>query len=948
MNKTAVKKRRIPRAWTITTIILVILLVLVNVLGLNIYYTTLTTVLGGGKAIYEDGTEAKYVSSFSSKEEALQNANDINEEICEEGTVLLKNEDSALPLEKGSKISIFGKNSINLVYSGSGSAEGDSSSAKTIYESLEEAGFSCNPTLKEFYEDTSKSGSPREQNSSDMDSGNEVSISTGETAYENYTKNNIPDSYEEYSDAAVVVFSRIGGEGFDLPKTSEDDENRHYLELDPNEQELLTQVTSAGFKKVIVVINSANAMELGFVEDGTYGDVDACLMIGRPGNSGIMALGKILSGEVNPSGHTADTYVADMTQEPSWNNFGYADNSYDEKGDNGAYYFAEYEEGIYVGYRYWETRGYTEAQEDGNEEWYNEHVVYPFGYGLSYTSFDWEIEDASAIEDKEITADGSYEVKVKVTNTGNVAGKDVVELYCNTPYYKGEIEKAHKVLCGYEKTPELQPGESCTVTLTFTPYDVASYDFNDANKNDFTGYELDGGDYHLFVSTDAHTEKFDIPFTVAKDGIQYENDPETGNKVENRFEEAADYLTTTLSRADWEGTFPTKATAEDKKGSTDMVEKLGSKDVDNEKIASGEYDTMPETGKEVTVKLQDVAGLDYDDPKWDELLDELTVDEMAELYNNGAFKSVAILKIGKPETIDADGPGGFSNFMEKTDPKIFDTCMYASEVVLASTWNRDLAKAMGEAVGEEALQGNTKDGTPYSGWYAPGVNIHRSPFGGRNGEYFSEDTYLSGQMAANEIQGASEKGVYTFMKHFAVNEQETKRSINGLVNWLDEQTLREIYLKPFETAVKEGKATGIMSSFTRIGYTWAGGNYDLLTGVLRDEWGFRGTVITDFNTNSYMGCKQEAYAGGDLNLSTTRDWHSYEADNANDVNVLRNAAHNILYTVANSNALNGTVIGYTTPTWVIITYVAEALLILLDLVWGFFAFHKLKKKNAEA
>ena len=960
------------KLWTILTAVLLVLIVVVDVLAFQVFYEPIVMALGGRRPVYEDGVEAYYVAETESKAEALENAQEVSVEACEEGFVLLRNEDGALPLAGDEKISVFGKNSVNLVYGNSGSSAGDLDDAKTLYESLREAGFTVNPELEEFYENDSLSGEGRSDENDDLDSGEAVTWTTGETPYSSYEANGIPSSYASYNDAAVVVFSRMGGEGADLPKTMADDADSHYLELDTNEKELLTEVTAA-FDTVIVVINSSNAMELGFVEDGTYGEIDACIWIGAPGGEGITALGSILNGEVNPSGHTADTYAADFKADPTWSNFGYDDYAYDLTDDDGSsYYFTQYEEGIYMGYRYYET-AWAEA-ENGNYDGfdYDEAVVYPFGYGLSYTDFEWEIVEDN-ISGKNIEADRSYTVTVRVTNTGSVPGKDVVEMYCSAPYASGGIEKAYKVLCGYGKTPMLYPSEenaadpddaadgskkpnACELTLTFTPYDVASYDCDDANGNGFCGYELEAGEYGIFLSTDAHTDVITLSCQAAED-LRYETDPDTGETVENRFEDADDRLGDTLSRSDFAGTWPEAPTSEEMTADQDLIDSLFSTKTNN---TEADGSTMPEQGVtyDETVTLRDLmydaetgdfnGEVDYDDERWEELLNQLTVSEMADLVNKGCFKSESIERIGKPETIDTDGPSGFTNFIQTG--LVYDVCVYPSEVILASTWNTEILYEIGSAMGEEGIWGNTeKDGYPYSGIYAPGANLHRSPFGGRNGEYFSEDSYLTGMCAASEINGAAEKGLYMTIKHFAINEQESRRSVSGLVNWIDEQTMRELYLKGFEKAVKNSDATAVMSSFTRTGTTWAGGDYRLLTEVLRNEWGFRGMVISDFNTNVYMNNEQMIYAGGDLNLSSTRFWTKYDSTDAADVTVLRNATKNILYTVVNSNAMNGTITGYRMPTWMMIAIVTECVLGAAAVGSGIAVFVKAaKRRKAEA
>lgn len=955
------------RVWFIVTVVLVVLLLVVSILAMTTFYDVFGIVFGRDRAIYkEDGVQAAYVAETESKEAALEHGNLLNEELCEEGFVLLRNENNALPLGDSPRVSVFGKNSVNLVYGGSGSGGGDNSGAKTIYDSLTDAGIEYNRTLKDFYEDNSKSGDPREDNPSDLDSGGNVMLNTAETPYSSYTAAGVTSSYADYSDAAIVVLSRIGGEGFDLPRTSADDANRHYLELDPNERALLENVCNAGFEHVILVVNSSAVMELGFLDDGTFGGkIDACLWIGGPGNTGIMALGRILTGEVNPSGRTVDTWARDFTQDPTWNNFGDSriDNgdSYIVNGKPSLYYFVDYEESIYMGYRYYETRGASGVVGGEGETWYDEHVVFPFGYGLSYTTFEWELGNVSEIQGATIAEGETYTVEVKVTNTGDVAGKDVVQLYASAPYTSGGIEKPYEVLVGFAKTDLLEKGESQTLTIEFDPYTAASYDYSGANSNNHIGYELEAGDYNLFVSRNAHDREFTIPFTVGSD-ILYD-------EAENLFDDADDQLVNgVLSRADWEGTWPANRTEEERTVggsavSADFVSKITNTETNN---PTTDFE-MPTTGavyweevtdedgnvteEQVPFTLKELVGLDYDDELWDYFLDQLTVAEMESLISDGAFQTTAILRLGVPKTTDADGPVGFCNFMG--DPTVYGTCSYASQAIIAATWSVNLLEAFGESVGEEGLWGNVKgDEAPYTGWYAPGANLHRSPFGGRNFEYYSEDGYLSGMLAAAQITGCANKGVYCFMKHFALNDQETHRAINGLCTWANEQTIREVYFRPFEYAIKKCNADaeaagskvsafkGVMSSFNRIGSTWAGGDYRLLTTVLRGEWGFRGTVIADFNTNSYMNPRQMAYAGGDLNLANTDDHKWTAAANATsaaDISILRQCSHNILYTVANSNALNGEIIGYLPPVWVIVLIVVDCVVGVGLIVWGVFA-----------
>ena len=814
-------------------------------------------------------------------------------------------------------------------YGGSGSGGFDTSNNKNLYESLNDAGFVTNPTLKNFYE-SSQSGPVRTANSSDLDNGDNQKIATAETPQNKYT-DAVRNSYADYSEAALVVITRIGGEGFDLPRYQGDSEgavspDSHYLELDQNEIDLLTAVTDGTFKRVVVVFNTPSSFEATFLKDSAYAafadKIDAAVWIGFTGSNGITALGEILNGDVNPSGRLVDTWAADFTKNPSFVNFGTGclpDTT--DKYDGGMYYSVDYEEGIYVGYRYYETRGETDG-----EDWYNANVVYPFGYGLSYTTFDWTVGDASA---SEIELGTTITVPVTVKNTGSVAGKDVVQLYASAPYTLGGIEKAHKVLVGFAKTKLLQPGESETVTVSFDPYSAASYDYRDANSNGFSGYELEAGEYTLYVSRNAHESEKAIALNLAAD-VQIGTDPTTDSEVVNRYTDSENFLDsdwqldTMLSRADWEGTWPTPQTAQQHAGTDRLYEEIRSEEHNNPTdFDSEEY---PWFGEEPTLTLRDLLPsaeaegyepvVSYDDERWEELMMGCDEEEMIALINNGAYHTLAMESVGLPATIHGDGPSGFTCFMSKE--QINGTCQYVSEPVMASTWNINLMNELGEAIGEEGTIGDKATGQPYSSIYAPGVNIHRSPFGGRCSEYFSEDPFISGMMGAAEVQGIQSRGVLPTVKHFVANEQETHRSIGGDLSWLSEQALREIYLKPFEYTVKLGETRGIMTSFNRIGTRWTGGDYRLLTEILRNEWGFNGLVICDFNTiPQYMIPRMMFYAGGSLDLATQQSamWTDCDTSDAGDAIVLMRAVKDVMYALVNSNAMNAEVIGYNPPIW---------------------------------
>ncbi|MCR5309214.1 MAG: glycoside hydrolase family 3 C-terminal domain-containing protein [Bacilli bacterium] len=744
-------------------------------------------------------------------------------------------------------------------------------------------------------------------------------IKTGETPISSYTSE-IVDSYSQYSDAALVVFSRIGGEGFDLPRFASDDSNRHYLELDNNERALLKHIVDSGkFSHIVVLLNGSNYIDLGFLKNGLDGvsadKLDACINIGSPGANGITALGKILNGEVNPSGHTVDLVYTNYKNDPTWQNFG---GNFDESMDyyyapNGVdktdYHMIEYEENIYMGYRYYETRG------KDNESWYQQNVVYPFGYGLSYTTFNAEIVNKANLE---IATLGSnkFTVDVKVTNSGNVEGKQVIQVYAEAPYINGGIEKPYKVLVGFGKTGLLGKGKSETIKIEIDPYYFASFDNHDKNSDGFKGFTLDSGEYRFHVATDSHND-IDIFTKNLPSTINFDKDPITNTKVTPLFDDVTNGMKSNLSRTDWNNTFPTTATIADRTLTTSLSKKLSSIDSNNDASFDDKEMPLMDVSGDQIITTYDLRGVAYNDEKWDAFLNQLSFQDMLDLFNKGCYStctirkevngSYAILACG---TTSFDGPTGIVAFLG--DPAIYGTCYYCSECLVAQTYNLELAAKQAEAIGEEALIGDEKTGVSYSGWYAPRVNLHRSPFSGRNTECYSEDPFLTGRFAATVIDGVQKKGVYANVKNFALNDQETNRSARGLATWVDEQAMRELYLRPFEMAVKEGKSKGLMTSFNRIGTTWTGGDSRLLTKILREEWGFIGSVISDFHTssNSYMDSKQMLYAGGDLNLAAQEQAYLQEGSgdgevsstNKKDVILLRNASHNLLYCIANSNA----------------------------------------------
>ena len=962
-------KNKRTRRWLIVTVLVVILTTVLDVLATGILFDMANSFFKGvtTKTVGENTSQYQSDDGIQTKEDAKAYGDEVTLQACEEGFVLLKNED-ALPLkESETKVSVFGKNSVNMAYGGSGSGGAVGLKPKTIFDSLEAAGIKYNPELVEFYNNNDKSGEGRDKNNSDLDSGSNVELKesfVGETPISSYD-DALWDSCEEYKDAAFIVITRIGGEGADLPRT----ENDHVLKLRQNEKDLISAVKEHGFEKVILVLNTASAMEVKDAQDGD--EVDGILWIGYTGENGMMAFGEIVTGTVNPSGRTVDTYAADYTKDPTWNNFGAAlgapssgvtGDAYFNKAGRGVVdsnvYFVDYEESVYVGYRYYET-AYAEA-EAGNYSGfdYDEAVVYPFGYGLSYTEFEWELENADEIPE-ELERDSAVTFKVKVTNTGDTAGKDVVQVYVTPPYTAGGIEKSAKVLVGFAKTSLLEKGESETVEITVdSPYTFASYDCYGLSGT--KGYIAEKGDYIFTISADAHNAKDmkDAQITASiSDDIVYDTDPTTGVTVENLYTDNEDetqnvdwQLQSQLSRSDFEGTWPEvrpeelKEIADGSVYTEDFIKKMTSTEPSPNRPET--EDTMPVTGQDNGIMLSQLVGVEYDNELWDQFMDQLTTDQMTTLVNEGAFHTEVIADYGIPATLSSDGPAGWVNFMPGYAESFSGCTTYCCETVLSSTWNVDCLEAMGNAIGNEGIIGNTENGgLPYSSWYAPGLNIHRTPFGGRNCEYYSEDPFLSGKMTAAVIKAAADKGVYCTLKHFALNEQETHRASNGVLTFTTEQAMREIYLKGFEIAIKDCLAygeesehimpMGIMSSFNRIGTRWAGGDYRLLTQILRNEWGFKGSVISDFNTCNHMVEKDMFYAGGDLNLQFAGQmvWKP-DSTNASDVTVLRNAAKNVLYSVANSNAMRGE-FKRVTPTWMLIMIAVEVLIGLLLAIWGF-------------
>jgi len=1002
------------------------------------------TALAGG-----DAEEVKYYSSYSSLEEAREASEAVNLQIAEESVVLMKNENNVLPLENVKSISVFGKAAEDPFYAGggSGTAAGyyPDEMYTTIYQSLEDAGYEINPAVRAFYEKAA-SGESLEGSSFSYTVNEDGSItSTGNRAQiadvdpADFT-GAVLDSYARYDDAAIIVLGRTGSEGGDkdmgrtreafiaeeLSKLSAEgaseeelsarqalleekldndsefaaDALRHGLMLTYEEEELIKHVT-ANFDKVIVILNSPEQIELGWVKDGSLGDVDACMWVGHPGLNGFEAIGEVLSGKVNPSGRLVDIWAADMTKDPTYyNNMenlqvenGTADYVYtDESGDH-LIHAIEYEEGIYYGYRYYETAG-----EEGFID-YDTAVVYPFGYGLSYTEFSQTMDSV----EKKTDEDGNvyYEITVTVTNTGDKAGKEVVEVYYTAPYTAGGIEKAHVVLGAFDKTENLKSGESETVVMTIYEQDMASYDYNDANGNGHTGYELDAGIYQIKLMKNSHEVIDQADVEIAAQN--FDTDRTTGATVENLFTDKEDvtYNSTytlydetgnetaaggfnhdmvVMSRADFAGTFPTTPTVtvgENGKVGAEGTVVMNLSEEEYTDLASPaftagsgedekdqkwydyymEYYTS-ENGEtqiwdqgvigENVINLSDMTGKDWDDEEWVTFLNQFSWEQLSNYLCYSGYWSISLsdeLARRKNQSLESngvdlvDGQTLGVTFSEQADGPVAIKrqntgngdlsdvgIQWTSTMNIAATWNTELAEIRGRMVGEEALQ------LQLDGWYGVAMNIHRSPWGGRNFEYFAEDPLLSGKIAAAEVVGLQSKGVNAFIKHFAVNHQDTDRgpglpgmtfassSDYGLVTFVDEQTIREIYTKSFQFAVEEGGAKGLMNSMNQIGLRGNSNNFNLMTALLREEWGFDGYTVTDIvpaaTGSPYADSETMVRIGADLPLNANRgvkasgDWNSETKcvevnGERNDIAwaAVRMSVKRVMYVNANSSVM---------------------------------------------
>lgn len=933
-RKMPVRNRKLVRSQAGIAVLLAVV-VIVNLIVSGPMFTMINLAIGGG----------------SITEDSMAEAYGVNTELVGEGITLMEN-NGALPLAEGAKVNVFGWASTAPVYGGVGSgALNDQYAVTDLITGLTDAGIEVNEELVNFYE-----AYQAERPAVGMWEQDWTLPEPNVTAYSEELMGNA----KNFSDTALVMISRPGGENADMPTdmaavvdgswierdaltgnsyfkgTYDDSLNEgndwdmgdHYLELSNREEEML-QMVCENFDKVVVLINANNAMELGFLKE--Y-DIDAALYTPCPGQNGFAAVGKVVTGAVNPSGKTVDTWLYDLTTAPNMANFGQFmyDNMDEHKVVSKSFAaqeetttvpsFVNYVEGIYVGYKFYETAA-TEGLID-----YDKTVVYPFGYGLSYTSFEQKMGDISV-------KDGLVSFDVTVTNIGDAAGKNVVEVYYNPPYTNGGIEKASANLIAFDKTDVLEPGESQTLTISFAEEDMASYDTYGEKA-----YVLEAGDYAISINSDSHTVLDSRTYSVDETIVYTEGRSTDQAAPTNQFEDVEGDVIY-LSRAEGFANYKEATKAPER---FSMKEEAKATFINSANYNPEDYnnpdDVMPVTGAKNGLKLVDMRGVAYDDEAWDRFMDQLSISEMAELIAMGGYQTAPVPSIGKVQTYDCDGPASINNNFTKQG-----SIGFAGTVLMASTWNADTVYQFGSSIGRMA------DDLEVSGWYAPAMNIHRSAFSGRNFEYYSEDAVLSGKLAAQAVQGAESHGVYSYIKHFALNDQETNRS-TMLCTWANEQSIREIYLRPFELAVKEGGADAVMSSFNYVGTEWAGAKNALCNTVLRDEWGFVGMVLTDyFGALGYMNADQAVRNGTDFCLVNYPTETNYLKDQSSATGVLaaRQSAKNILYTVVNSRAYAEENLKLGMAPWQMAVVAADIALALGILTLEVIAVRRYRKRTSE-
>lgn len=941
-------------------------------------------------------------------EESKANGENLAKKIVEEGTVLVKNEEKTLPLNKATqnKVNVFGWASSDWVTGGSGSGrvvddKGKLTVGTDFIKALNDYGIETNKDLTKFYNDYCQVKPKR----------NEGTLNSYEYEYHRLIEPNINKDYSddllnkaiEFSDTAFVVLGRQGGESNDSPKVQYkgnsnssrvDDETRTYLDISTEEEALLEYV-GTNYKNVIVVINSTNQMNLNFLD--TIDNLKACVVVGGTGMNAATGLVNVLFGEVSPSGRLTDTYAYDFKTAASYANSGlegenfytngkgyypFDGTNYGNVGNSNAKYpglaYVDYAENIYVGYKWYETAdkmGYWDNIENEYGKGYEGVVQFPFGHGLSYTDFRYEIVELSKEAGTQINKDDEFEVTVRVTNIGETKGKDVVELYYEAPYYNGGIEKSSINLLAFGKTQVLEPGTFEDVKLTFTAEDMASYDCYDSNNNGSTTFELDKGEYHIRLMKNSHeavelhksaanvVDSSDFVYKLDKE-IIFNEDMKSGLPVDNKFtgDKARDGVSldgddseaniTYLTRSDFEGTFPihqeARKLAENAAYYNLYTSKMANDFInpDSPEVIFGADKGLKVYANGEVTDLGYILGEDYDANEWEDVLNQIKLDEAKNLVLHGYCNTGEVKSIGKPKLFDIDGPAQIGSFNASNIGTGFPNA-----TVIAQTWNQRLSYEFGLAIGQEAKN------LGYDGWYGPGMNLHRSPFGGRNYEYYSEDPVLSGLMGANSVKGAKNCGVYTYLKHLAVYDQETYR--DGLYTWLTEQSFRELYLKPFKDAVQIGGSTGIMTSYNRVGAVWAGGSGALLNGILREEWGFKGSVLTDYSDHhKFMSMDHAIRNGGDIWMDGFMNNGQFVCETSSNTfkNELRRATKNIIYCWLNSAYThknydptqdNITITigkrGEPDTTWKTIIYCVDAVLFAGLAVWGYFTF-KMKDK----
>ena len=953
----------------VTAVLLVISIVAIPVTG---YFATAINVALEAttqKVVPDPDAKIYFWSNYENEEDLVAYEKQLCRDIEGEGAALLVNRDNTLPLPAGTKFTPFSQSSFNLLYGGTGSGQVSADDAVSLKSALEEAFGEGTVNLDQwkFY---ATCGYARVN--ADTTGGNQAQYRINEVPWEKYT-DALQSTWSNYGDVALVVLARSGGEGADLPSGLPELEeymtDGDYLRLNRDELDMfehLEQLKSEGvFKKIVVLLNSSNTLQLDFVDD--YG-IDAVLWIGDVGMTGINAVADILAGKINPSGRIVDTFLKDNHSSPAMQNFGAfpytngadynvatAQNNTDPGINKCNRDYVVYAEGIYVGYRYYETRYEDFVLNQGNagDYDYDSDVAFPFGFGLSYTDFaysNFKVEDQGQ----------TFQVEVDVTNTGAVDGKHTVQIYFQSPYTQydidNQVEKAAVELCGFDKKM-IPAGETEHFTITVNKEDLTSYDHMNAKT-----YILDAGDYYFTVGKNAHDAVNNIlmakgadasrmsgagdasltyKWTLdALDSTTYAVSSKTGKPITNLFEnadlnkyEGAQGQTVTyLTRSDWTGTFPQTATLSitDQMWADGLTHEEAGRVAIVEKMKSQYYPdaTMPAMGVSGSLTAGQFAEKAADDPDWDQLIAQIPYSEMTNVIYNGFHLTQPVPSIGLPGTNDENGPQGFTKSLVGGSSAM----AYTSEDVMAATFNRELIENMGKCIGEDFLHATDGSGTVFSGIYGPGANIHRTPYSGRNFEYYSEDGWLAGQVASVEVAAIQDRGVYVFTKHFALNDQEEGRY--GISTWSNEQAIRELYLEGFEGSVKNGGGMGVMSSFNRIGVTWSGAHHGLMTGILRDEWGMTGAAITDCSVMAnYMDYRMGVLAGQDL-------WDGYSSGMATldgldsdpaIVTAVQNAVKHITYSISHSHAMNvgNATVVLVTPAWQMALYILTGVLAAL-------------------